>query len=226
LLRRVMGHGRAYRYPVGRSARYSNVGYLALGQVIAAAAHMPFQAYVQQAVLAPVGMGRTGFAYPTGADRATGYVKAPGIADPILRRLLPRGVAGNRRGRYLALNPFYVDGPAYGGLVGNVMDAGRFLRMHLGDGEIDGQRVLGPQTARRMRSIDHPGKPFDHGTGWFRRPTASRGDWVEHYGSGVGFWNVMRIYPDRGLGIVIMSNSTTRYDFEPLLAVLADATWS
>lgn len=32
LLRRVMGRGRAYRYPVGGSARYSNLGYLALGQ--------------------------------------------------------------------------------------------------------------------------------------------------------------------------------------------------
>ena len=72
LLRRVMGRRHAYRYPVGQSARYSNVGYLALGQVIAAAARMPFEAYVQQFVLRPVGMDHTGFAYSTAADRATG----------------------------------------------------------------------------------------------------------------------------------------------------------
>jgi hypothetical protein len=36
----------------------------------------------------------------------------------------------------------------------------------------------------------------------------------------------MRLYPDRGLGIVIMSNSTTGYDFEPLCTVLTGATWS
>jgi CubicO group peptidase (beta-lactamase class C family) len=226
LLRRVMGRGRAYRYPVGESARYSNVGYLALGQVITAATRMPFETYVQQSVLRPVGMDHTGFSYSTTADRATGYVKAPRIADPALRRLLPHGVAGNRHGPYLALNPFYVDGPAYGGLVGDVMDAGKFLRMHLGDGEIDGHRVLNPHTARSMRSIDHRGKPFDHGTGWFRRPTKSPESWVEHLGTGVGFWNVMRMYPERGLGIVIMSNSTTTYDFEPVFAHLAGASWS
>jgi CubicO group peptidase (beta-lactamase class C family) len=89
LLRRVVGRGRAYRYPVGESARYSNVGYLALGQVITAAARMPFETYVQQSVLRPVGMGHTGFTYSTAADRATGYVKAPRIADPVLRRVLP-----------------------------------------------------------------------------------------------------------------------------------------
>jgi CubicO group peptidase (beta-lactamase class C family) len=226
LLRRVMERRNAYRYPVGQSARYSNVGYLALGQVITAAARLPFEAYVEQSVLRPVGMDHTGFTYAADVDRATGYVKAPRVADPVLRRLLPRGVVGNRHGAYLALNPFYVDGPAYGGLVGNVMDAGRFLRMHLGDGEIDRHRVLDPQTARSMRSIAHPGKPFNHGIGWFRRPTRSPGSWVEHFGTGAGFWNLMRLYPDRGIGVVIMTNSTTSYDFEPLLALLAGASWS
>ena len=119
-----------------------------------------------------------------------------------------------------------MDGPAYGGLVGHVLDAGRFLRMHLGDGQLDGHRVLAPQTARGMRTIDQPGKPFDHGTGWFRRPTTDPDRWVEHFGTGAGFWNVMRLYPDRGLGIVVMTNSTAGYDFEPLFALLAGASWS
>ncbi|MDZ4091406.1 MAG: serine hydrolase domain-containing protein [Arthrobacter sp.] len=226
LLRRLMVRRRAYRYPAGRSARYSNVGYLAAGEVIAAASGMPFEAYVRQSVLRPVGMEHTGFRYQDGAARATGYVKAPRIADPLLRSLLPRGVAGERHGPYLSLKPFYVDGPAYGGLVGDVLDAGRFLRMHLRDGEIDGARVLSPESARSMRTIDQAGRPFDHGTGWFRRPAKDPGQWVEHFGAGAGFWNVMRLYPGRGLGIVVMSNSTSMYDFEPLFALLASASWS
>ena len=226
LLRRLMGRRRAYRYPVGEAATYTNLGFLATGQIIAAAARMPFEAYVYQCVLRPLGMNDTGFGYPAGADRATGYLKTPAIVDPLIRRLLPNGIAGDRHGPYLALSPFYVDGPAYGGLIGDVLDAGRFLRMHLGDGELDGNRVLAPETARCMRSIEHAGKPFDHGTGWFRRPTNGPGNWVEHFGAGMGFWNVMRLYPDRGIGVVIMSNSTTTYDFEPLLALLADASWS
>jgi CubicO group peptidase (beta-lactamase class C family) len=138
LLRRLMGRRRAYRFPVGESARYSNVGYLAAGQIIAAAAGMPFEAYVRECVLRPLAMERTGFGPPAGPDPATGYLKAPRIADPLVRRLLPGGIAGDRHGRFLALNPFAVDGPAYGGLTGDVLDAGRFLRMHLRDGELDG----------------------------------------------------------------------------------------
>ena len=225
LLRRLMGRRRAYRYPAGQRARYSNVGYLAAGQVIAAAGGTPFEDYVRESVLRAAGMEHTAFRYRDGADKATGYVRAPRFADPALRSLLPGGIAGERHGPYLSLNPFYVDGPAYGGLVGDVVDAGKFLRMHLRDGDIDGTRVLSPASARRMRTIDQAGKPFDHGTGWFRRPTRAAGQWVEHFGAGAGFWNVMRLYPGRGLGIVVMSNGTSMYDFEPLFALLASAPW-
>lgn len=226
LLRRLMSRRRAYRYPVGSAARYTNLGYLAAGQVIATAAGQPLQRYIQEAVLNPVGMARTGFTYQPDANAATGYVRSPKVADPVLRRILPAGVAGSRHRGYLGLNRFHVDGPAYGGLVGDVLDASRFLRMHLGDGQINGHRVLTPETTRAMRRLDQKGKPFDHGLGWFRRPTTGRGEWVEHFGAGAGFWNVMRLYPDRGLGVVVMTNSTTTYDFEPLFALLAGASWS
>jgi CubicO group peptidase (beta-lactamase class C family) len=226
LLRRLMGRHNAYRFPAGRSARYSNVGYLAAGQVITAVAGMPYTDYVRHAVLEPLGMARTHFHHPAGPNRAIGYVKAPALADPLLRRLLPTGIAGPRHGPYLALNDFAVDGPAYGGLIGDVLDAGRFLRMHLRDGDFDGTRIVSAPAARGMRSIDHAGKPFDHGIGWFRRRTAAAAPWVEHFGTGAGFWNVMRLYPDRGLGVVVMTNSTHGYDFEPLFALLAGASWS
>jgi len=36
----------------------------------------------------------------------------------------------------------------------------------------------------------------------------------------------MRLYPDRGVGVVIMANTPSRYDFEPLFGLLAGASWS
>lgn len=226
LLRRLLARRRAYRHPVGQAARYSNLGYLAAGEVMATAAGLPLRQLVHEAVLDPVGMARTGFGYQPDAEVATGYVRAPKAADPLLRRVLPAGVAGNRNGRFLTLNRFYVDGPAYGGLVGDVRDAGQFLRLHLNDGEIDGRRVLARDTSRRMRTLERPGKPFDHATGWFRRPGPGAGAWVEHFGAGAGFWNLMRLYPGRGLGVAIMTNSTTTYAFEPLLELIVGASWS
>ncbi|MFF0945142.1 serine hydrolase [Kocuria sp. CPCC 205300] len=77
-----------------------------------------------------------------------------------------------------------------------------------------------------MRVVEHPGKPFHHGIGWFRRPGPGPQEWVEHFGAGAGSWNVMRLYPDRDLGIVVMANSTTSCDFDPVFPLLTKATWS
>jgi CubicO group peptidase (beta-lactamase class C family) len=116
-------------------------------------------------------------------------------------------------------------------LVGDVLDVAEFLRLHLNDGTLNGHRVLSADSARSMRVVNRPGKPFDHGQGWFREPprrrTRNAGDTrrVEHYGAGAGFWNVARLHPDKGIAIALMTNSTTRPALEPTLTLLASAAY-
>ena len=145
-------------------------------------------------------------------------MRAPRVVDPVLRRVLPAGIAGPRHGDQLSLRPFLVNGAAYGGLVGSVADAARFARLHLRDGELDGARVLSVESARQMRQIRWPGKRFDHGLGWFRKPVddPARPEFVEHFGAGAGFWNAMRLYPTENLGMVVMANTTQPYDVDAL----------
>jgi CubicO group peptidase (beta-lactamase class C family) len=135
---------------------------------------------------------------------------------------LPGGIIGHRHGKHLALMPFRVAGPGYGGLIGTVTDAARLLRLHLADGQIDDRRVLAPESARAMRAIRTPGRPFDLGLGWFRRPEdrGAQPAFVEHWGTGGGFWNAMRLYPDLGVGMVVMANTTHPYDHQALMAAL------
>jgi CubicO group peptidase (beta-lactamase class C family) len=214
-------HGRPRR-PPGGPARYSNIGYLALAQVIERASGQRFEDFVRRAVLEPAGMSSTGYAVPIGGDLATGYVRMPRPLAPLLRVVVPASIVGERRGDQVALRPFRVAGAGYGGLIGPVGDAARLLRLHLADGEIDGNRVLAAGTTRAMRRIDTPGKPFDLGLGWFRR-AADRDatpPFVEHWGTGGGFWNAMRLYPDLGLGIVVMANTTRAYDHSALMGAV------
>ena len=89
---------------------------------------------------------------------------------------------------------------------------------------VDGNRVLAAST-RAMRQIVAPGRAYQHAVGWFRRPNGTEEPYLEHFGAGAGFWNVMRIYPERDLGMVIMSNSTTTYRFDPFFADLASRSW-
>ena len=210
-------HGKL-RFEPGTRSSYSNLGTLVLGAAMANLTRTPFTELVQHDVLEPLGMRSTGFAYSPEmeADAATGYHprRSP------MRYLLHRWVIGPPTGRWLSLNRFLLDGQAYGGLIGTVTDAARFVQMHLRDGELDGVRLLGADDARAMREIRIDGKRFDLGLGWFRPSNARDADppFVEHLGGGAGFFNVIRIYPTRGVGVAVMGNAT-KYDIDAVAAL-------
>lgn len=225
MLRRLLHSRWVVGRPTAPRARYSNVGYLAAAHVIAAAARAPFERYVHTAILEPAGMSATGFTYGEGQP-ATGYVRIPRIADRLLRLAIPAALLGPRHGRHRSLRPFHVDGAGYGGLVGPVLDVSRLLRLHLGDGEIDGHRMLSAKAIRSMQHITAHGRRLDHAIGWFRRRADGDDEYLEHFGAGAGFWNVMRIYPQRGIGIAAMANTTSPYRFQPLFHHLARADWT
>jgi CubicO group peptidase (beta-lactamase class C family) len=124
--------------------------------------------------------------------------------------MLPRGIVCARVGRFVALEPFELDGAAYGGLIGPVTDAARLVSLYAHDGTVGGVRVLSPETVRAMVTISLPGKPFDLGLGWFR-PHDDQGPAVEHLGGGMGFFNVLRVDPSTGRGVAVMSNTTRHW---------------
>jgi CubicO group peptidase (beta-lactamase class C family) len=187
---------------------------------VAAVCGEPFETHLRAQVLGPLGMGHTGFTYADVGDErpATGYQRLPAALTPVLRAILPAGIVAGRNGRHVAYRPFHVLGAAYGGLVGGVADAARLAMLHLNDGILDGVRLLPPGVAAQMRQVTARGGPLDVGLGWYR-PAGRAPTFVEHLGGGSGFFNVIRLYPDAGLGVVIMGN-TTRYDHEAILAAV------
>jgi CubicO group peptidase (beta-lactamase class C family) len=78
-----------------------------------------------------------------------------------------------------------------------------------------------------MRTIATPGRRFDLGLGWFRPAAARHADpaYVEHLGSGGGYYNALRIYPDRDLGVAIMTNTTSAFDHDTICAAAAAVGW-
>jgi len=136
-------------------------------------------------------MTHTGFSYPAGSrdDVATGYQPRLSPMTPLYRVLLPKGIVGSPHGRFLAFNHFHVDGPAYGGLVGPVSDAARFLAPHLRRGDFEGVRLLSPESVQAMQTLQARGRKLDVGYGWFRRGAArAKAEFWEHLGGGGGFW--------------------------------------
>jgi CubicO group peptidase (beta-lactamase class C family) len=218
----LLSKHRRLRFDPGRKAAYTNLGYLVLGEVISRVAGQPFEEYVRTNVLAPLRMARTDFVATAGPNWATPYQRRFTPLSALMPLLILRKIIGSKDDRFVALHHFYVDGAAYGGLVGPAADAIRFVRAHLRGGELDGARILSEQRCREMQTIITRGRRLEVGLGWFRRGAPPDADFVEHLGGGAGFWNCMRIYPARGLGVVTMGNATS-YDHDAVVRAGVEA---
>jgi CubicO group peptidase (beta-lactamase class C family) len=217
----VLAKHRKLRADPGERAVYSNLGYLVIGEVVSRVAGRPYTEYVRTEILQPLGMTRTGFVIAPGTLWARGSQRRASTLGVLLPLFVPRSTIASRHGAFRTLHHFYVDGAAYGGLVGPPSDAIRFARAHLGDGQLDGARVLSADRTREMREVVARGRRFEVGLGWFRRGRRP-GPHLEHLGGGAGFWSCLRLEPERGLAVVTMGNAT-KYDHDAL-AVSAAAT--
>lgn len=215
------------QFDPGTRGAYSNLGYLVLGEIVAAVSGQPYQTFVHEKILAPLGMARTAFGYTPAmtATAATGYQRRLSPLTPLLRALLPPGILGAPAGRFLSFERFQVDGAAYGGLIGPVDEAARFLHAHLAAGQIPGGGILSPASVALMQRLAVRGKGRDFGLGWFRPRARRAGElaFIEHLGGGAGFWNDMRLYPEQGLGVVVLGNATA-YDHATVIQRLV-ARW-
>ena len=209
----LLAKHRNLRFEPGSHASYSNLGVLVLGKALSTATRRPFTELVAGELLVPLGMAQTGFAYSPQMEllAATGY--HPRWSP--MRLLMPGWALGPSIGRWVSLRRFLLDGAPYGGLVGSLDDACRFLQFHLGDGEINGTRLLTAESVRAMQAVHSRGGPTDFGLGWCRPAKRSTGvpDFVEHLGGGAGFFNLLRIYTSRRVGVVVIGNAT-HYDID------------
>jgi len=207
----------------GSALRYSNLNYLTLGELIAQVSRQDYKDYVRQHILAPLRMRRTGFAMSAGMTQlaATGYQKCWTWMTPALRFLLPGWVFGDPVDGFVALNRFYLNGAAYGGLIGPAEEAAMFLRAHLNGGQVEGGRILTADSVALMQSVTAHGPALDVGLGWLRPHGRNSDEYLEHLGGGGGYFNVMRVYQRPAVGVVLMGNSTS-YDHNAILKSIVD----
>lgn len=123
--------------PPGAVSTYSNYATALAGYIVATVSGMPFEAYVEQHIYGPLGMAST-------TSR-----------EPLPAALEPRRAIGYLRenGAYAA-QPFqYISGLAPAGSGSSTAtDMARFMMALLNFGELDGARILKPETARLMQT--------------------------------------------------------------------------
>ena len=124
----------------GDKVTYSHATDL-LGVIVSRVEDKPFYQVLDERILGPTGMPDTGFFVSA---------EARGRAATMYR------IDDEGRLRHDVMGPPHIKPPSFpnagGGLLSTADDYLRFVRMVLGDGIIDGVRVLSPESARLMRT--------------------------------------------------------------------------
>jgi D-alanyl-D-alanine carboxypeptidase len=194
----------------GRRAAYRNVNYAILGELVSRTAGCAYDAFVRDAVLAPLGADlRFEYDVATLARAATGYLPRFSPVRLALRLLVP-GVASRlyagAAGRLVALRPYALDTAAIGGLLGDASAFAPLLREMLDPG--DG--VLTRASKREMLTMHAAGAAgvvsrVGVGLGWKLGRVGATEFW-NHEGGGAGFCSETRLYPSARLGVVVLMN--------------------
>ena len=191
-LRDYVGRGLPAQFAsAGEIISYANYDIGLAGLLVESVNGLPFHEVVSREILQPLGMSRSSFGMePAVLDGiAQGYVFVSGS-----QRRIPVDFRNNR---------------ASGGLVTSGLDMGRFLRVFLNGGEVDGTRILRPETTAAMLSrqlSQHPGMK-GIGFGFWELEIDGRSYWG-HDGDVVG-WNARALLmPERGLGLFMAYTGT------------------
>lgn len=158
-----MACGSKLIYKPGTDFRYSDINFFLLADVVRRVSGMPFEQFTQKEIFKPLKMNDTGFL----PDKSL----VPRIAPTeVINGVALRGTVHDPTARYMG----GVAGHA--GLFSTAADLARYARMMLNLGELDGVRILKPETVRLMTSVQTPPEvEARRGLGWdidsgFSRP--------------------------------------------------------
>ncbi len=201
----------------GEEGRYSNIGYLVLAGLIEEVSGKAYETYIIENILVPLKMEHTNFIYTdsmktfeaTGSHPRDILSYIAGLYVDMDKAVL------DHSGGLLWFNRLYSDQKGATGLIGSAEDMTKFMRLMLNKGSLDGKRILSQESIEQMQqpiiSVSE-GLPaglgnFDFGLSWFIG--VSMGERIlAHGGGGMAFVTMLRLYPDRDVGIIVFANST------------------
>ena len=173
---------------------YLNEGWVMLGEIISRVSGLRYEQYVKKRILEPTRMSRTYFSkdeVEREIDKATPYIiDKEGKHIP---SVFPYGISSD------------------GGLLSNVNDMSKYLRMYLSRGELHGSTLVSKKHLESMEA-PHIKLPYEflgqesYGYGWRITPSFHGCKLVGHSGS-VGVYTAYAGYvPDKKIGVALLAN--------------------
>lgn len=192
----------------GKGFEYSNIGFELLARVIEVLDGVPFETAIRRTILEPLGMNSSTLLYPE-ADKS--------------RLAAPHMLEKDGQVRRSAVFPYNRRHAGSSTLISCVDDMLRWVRLNLGEGQLDGVRIMSEKTARDLRtprSGDIGGESFPPGAraalSWFVLPLDGQ-EIVAHGGLDIGFMSMCMFAPRERFGLVAMANCASEAGTGPLL---------
>ena len=182
-------------YPPESVYSYSNLGVTLLGDVIERVSGKSYASYMDESILGPIGMYNSSFSMKTGMVVAKGYKDGDATNELGIRDL-----------------------PATG-LLSSAVDLGRFMQMVLAGGISGERQIIKPETLAEMLRPQNVKVSLDMGIytglGWAldgmgNTEIKNAGPVVHHGGSLPSFNSQLLVLPEKKLGVVVLTNSSTR----------------
>ncbi|MDG6985537.1 MAG: serine hydrolase [Nitrososphaerota archaeon] len=179
----------------GEKYMYLNEGFVLLGEVVSRVSGKPWERYLKDEIFDPLEMTRTFIQkQDISADRdvATPYAVRGTKVTPV---------------------PIPYGSSAAGGVVSNVVDLSRFVRMLINGGELDGKRVVSSDSLAKMETphikcgVEYYGED-SYGYGLRILPNFLGHKVVGHGGSVDVYTANMEYVRDTKSGVILLSNGT------------------
>jgi D-alanyl-D-alanine carboxypeptidase len=203
-------HSKAKGKPNTRFS-YSNLGYVLLGQIVEHVSDRSYEQYITENILEPLGLSAEYLGFVLQDSRqATGYHRRNSFSYVLLGLFLSKSKymepAANG---WRAFRPYYLNGAAYGGLIGTADGFARYVQALL-----DPESGLLSEESRHLlfsENILDGGKSSGVSLSWFRGEL-DHDVYYAHAGGGGGYYAEVRIYPELQRGSVILFNRTGMSD--------------
>lgn len=190
----------------GTRFKYTNLGYVVLGQLVEEVSGLPFEEYIGTNIIDRSGIDRKDLNFTIDTTtHAVGYQKWFSFNNAVFTFLIDKEkFMGDREGGWKPFKPFYNNGVAYGGMFGT----GQALVKYA-------QTLMKP--ASPLLSDEYKSTLFTEatvggkGTGmanaWFTGVLNGH-RYIAHAGGGGGYYVELRAYPELRVGSLVMFNRT------------------
>lgn len=207
-LQKVLEANAELDFAPGKKYSYSNISYWLLGRVIEKASGLRYEDYVRENIFRrlKVSVNEIDFVIPLPHNHSKGYLPKWSFFNLFKSFVIESKYVGEYEDGWLHINEHYLNGPAFGGIVGSARSIGVFLQDQLSDSS----RLFSKKTKALFfeQQRNNNGELIEMTLGWH----IGNVDGIHYFfkeGGGGGFHSEIRLYPAYGIASVVISNNTS-----------------